>query len=388
MFSDAGSGCFAVLLALTLVAAACGDDDDSETSTGDDTEQSSDGQSTDGESAASSAQVSLDELCQEALDRGVEAPDGFTVRLVTNIGKVDDRTFNQFTFEGMQAAEECFGFETSFIETQSEADYAANIATSLEGDPDAIVTVGFLIATDTLAAAEANPEVNFIGIDQFQEEFPPNYVGVQFREDEGGFLAGVAAAQLSESGVIGVVGGREDVPPVVRYVNAYETGAKSVNPDIEVLSIYNESFNDPAKGASDAEQFIGEGADVIFGAGGPTGSAGVVKATEQGLWGIGVDQDEYFSTFDGGSAPGAEFLATSAIKRVDLSVFENIVALMEGTFEGSLFVLTAENDGITYAPPHDADVPEGFEELLEETRVGLAEGTIDIGVDPVTGDPN
>ncbi len=371
----------AVLLGLTLIAAACGSDSDSDGDTS--TTESENIDPTDTESS----QVSLDDRCQEAKDRGVEAPDGFTVRLITDIGKIDDRTFNQFAYEGMQAAEECFGFETSFIETQSEADYAANIATSLEGDPDAIVTVGFLLATDTLAAAEANSEVSFIGVDQFQPEFPPNYIGVQFREDEGGFLAGVAAAQLSETGVIGVVGGREDVPPVVRYVNAFETGAKSINPDITVLSIYNESFNDPAKGASDAEQFIGDGADVIFGAGGPTGSAGVVKATEQGLWGIGVDQDEYFSTFDGGAAPGSEFLATSAIKRVDLSVFDNIVALLEGTFEGGLFTLTAENGGITYAPPHDAAVPDGFEAKLEETRQGLADGTIDIGVDPVTGLP-
>ena len=107
-------------------------------------------------------------------------------------------------------------------------------------------------------------------------------------------------------------------PPVVRYVNAYESCAKQVNPDVSVLSIYNEAFNTPDKGASDAQQFLGEGADVIFGAGGPTGSGGVVEATTQGAWGIGVDQDEYFSTFDGGKAAGADKLATSAIKRVDL----------------------------------------------------------------------
>ena len=93
-----------------------------------------------------------------------------------------------------------------------------------------MITTGFLLATDTLAAAEANPETNFIGIDQFQPEFPDNYVGVLFNEDEGGYMAGVMAASLSESGTIGVVGGREDVPPVVKLVNGYEAGAKSVEP--------------------------------------------------------------------------------------------------------------------------------------------------------------
>ena len=269
-------------------------------------------------------------LCQEAKDAGVTAPDGFTVRLVTDIGKVDDRTFNQYAYEGMQAAKECFGFETSYIETASEADYAKNIDTALDGDPDALVTVGFLLATDTLAAAQANPDTDFIGVDQFQTEFPDNYTGILFNEDEGGYLAGVLAASLSKSGIIGVVGGREDVPPVVKLVNGYEMGAKSVNPDIRVLKIYNESFTAPDKGASDAQQFIGEGADVIFGAGGKTGSGGVAAATSQGVWGIGVDQDEYFTTFNGGQAPGSEYLASSAVKRVDLGVFNEIVAGSEG----------------------------------------------------------
>ena len=208
-----------------------------------------------------------------------------------------------------------------------------------------------------------------------------------FNEDEGGYMAGVMAASLSESGTIGVVGGREDVPPVVKLVNGYEAGAKSVNPDINVLKIYNESFDDTAKGASDAEQFIGEGADVIFGAGGKTGSAGVVEATSQGLWGIGVDQDEYFSTFDEGAAPGSEYLATSAMKRVDLGVFLKILDAINGEFAGGIFGLTAENGGITYAPFHDADIPDDAAAAVEEARQGLADGSIKTGLDPATGLP-
>lgn len=380
----------ALLLGLSLIAAACGDDDDTATDTTDDTATDDNGSETeDGGTSGevASAEVSLEDLCDEAQEAGVEVPEDFVVRLITDIGKVDDRTFNQYAYEGMVAAEECFGFETSFIETASEADYARNIATSLEGDPDVLITVGFLLATDTLEAAEANPETQFIGIDQFQEAFPENYTGVLFREDEGGCLAGVAAGLLTETDIIGVVAGREDVPPVVRYANAYESCAKQVNPDVNVLSIYNEAFNTPDKGASDASQFIGEGADVIFGAGGPTGSGGVVEAATQGKWGIGVDQDEYFSTFDGGSAAGADRLATSAIKRVDIGVFENIVAALRGDFAGGLFTLEAANGGITYAPPHDADVPQEVLDALEETRLALAEGTYEIGVDPITGLP-
>ena len=377
------------LVALGLVTAACGNDDDTSTDDTPTTAEPGDDTSTttgDGE-GASDAQVSLDDLCTEAQDAGIEVPEDFTVRLVTDIGKVDDRTFNQYAYEGMVAAEECFGFETSFIETVSEADYVENISTALEGGPDIVITVGFLLADATLAAAEANTETNFIGVDQFQPEFPENYVGVLFNEDEGGYLAGVLAASLSESGVIGVVGGREDVPPVVKLVNGYEVGAKSVNPDITVQKIYNESFTAPDKGASDAQQFIGDGADVIFGAGGQTGSGGVAAATAQGVWGIGVDQDEYFSTFDEGAAPGSDKLASSAVKRVDLGVFVQIVNALKGEFEGGIFALTAANGGITYAPFHDADIPEDVAALLEETRLGLADGSITTGLDPATGLP-
>jgi len=373
----------AMVLALAILAAGCGgDDDDDDASSGDD----SSGDST--EEVTGPPSVTLDDECEAAKADGVEAPEGFRVNLVTDIGRVDDGTFNQFAFEAMEAAAECFDFETSYIETVSEADYATNIATTLDAEPNVVITNGFLIATDTLAAAEANPDTDFIGVDQFQEEFPENYIGVLFREDQGGYMAGVLAATLSESGVIGVVGGREDVPPVVRFVNAYETGAKSVNPDIRVLSVFNESFTAPDKGASDAAQFIGEGADVIFGAGGQTGSGGIAAAAEQGLWAIGVDQDEYFTTFNSGDAPGSEFLATSAVKRVDLAVFRNIVASMSDEFAGGLYTLEAENDGITYAPFHDAELPDEAIEALEEARAGLADGSVDTGVDPVTGLPN
>jgi basic membrane protein A len=335
-----------------------------------------------GESSA--AFVTLEDEC--ANYEGVEAPEGYRVNLVTDIGKIDDGTFNQFAYEGMQGAIECFGIEDSgVIETASEADYASNIATSLESDPDSLITVGFLLATDTETAANDNPDVDFIGIDQFLEEYPDNMQGVVFNEDESGYIAGVMAASLSESGTIGVVAGREDVPPVVKFVNGYTAGAQSVNPDIRVLSIYNESFTDIAKGASDAAQFIGEGADVIFGAGGQTGSGGIAAAAEQGVWAIGVDQDEYFTTFAGGSAPGSENLASSAIKRVDLVTFRLIAESIQDEFEGGLVVGTAENDLITYAPPHDADIPAEVTTAVEEARVGLADGSIETGICGIDG---
>lgn len=377
----------ALVVSLTLVAAACGSDDKKSTDTTAAAVTTAAGTETTAAGGASTGgQITLDQRCEE--NKGLKVPDGFKVSLVTDLGKIDDRTFNQFAYDGMQAAAKCFGFETSYIETASEADYEKNITTAVSGKPDMVITVGYLLATDTLAAATANADVKWIGIDQFQDPYPDNYVGVLFREDQGGFLAGTLAGLLTTSNVVGVVGGLETVPPVVRFVNAFEAGAKAINPDVKVLKVYNESFTDPTTGASNADQFIGEGADVIFGAGGKTGSGAVSEATSKGKWGIGVDQDEYFTTFNSGAAPGSEFLATSAVKRVDLGVFDNIVAALNGEFKGGAFALTAENDGITYAPFHDAVIPADVATKLEEVRKGLADGSIDTGVDPITGLPN
>lgn len=385
-----------VALALLLLLAACGNDP---ATTG--------GQPSEAESVAAptgeptteavaseageeSTAVTLDQLCEEKYG-DVEVPDDFKAGLVTDIGSVDDGTFNQYAYEGLKAAEECFGIETNVIETANEADYDTNLQTILEDDPNVVVTVGFLLADGTKKYAEQNEDVNFIGVDQFHEDFGDNYAGVLFREDQGGFLAGAMAGLLTESGTVGVIGGLESVPPVVRLVNGFDQGAKYIaeqdGEDINVLKVYNQSFTDKAKGRSDAEQFLGEGADVIFGAGGQTGSGGVQAAVEQGAWGIGVDQDEYFTTFKGGSAQGADKLATSAVKRVDLGVFENIAAAVQDEFKPGIFTLDAKNNGITYAPFHDADIPEEAASRLEEVRQGLADGSIDTGLDPVTGLP-
>ncbi|MCZ7569570.1 MAG: BMP family ABC transporter substrate-binding protein [Ardenticatenaceae bacterium] len=317
-----------------------------------------------------------------------QPPEGFKVCLVTDVGRINDGTFNQFAYEGMKRAAEEFELQSDFIETQSQTDYDQNINTCVSENFNAIVTVGFLIADATLKAAQANPDVMFIGVDQFFENPPKNLVGIQYREDQGGFLAGALACMMTESGTVGAVYGI-DIPPVVKFRNGFENGCHYVNPDGNTLGVYVPSFTDPAAGASTAEQFMGEGADVIFGAGGPTGSGGIKRAAEQGIWVIGVDQDEYFTTFGSGSTPGADKLLSSAVKRVDLGVYDQIVGIFSDSFAGgSLYILDAANGGITYAPFHDAGqaIPDAIAKNLEQIRVDLANASLKTGVDPVTGE--
>lgn len=310
-----------------------------------------------------------------------------SVCLVTDVGRVNDGTFNQFAYEGMERAAEDFGLDVTFIETTAQTDYNANIQTCLNDEYDAVVTVGFLIADATREAAAANPDTYFIGVDQFFAEPLPNLVGIQFREDQAGFLVGAMAALMTESDTIGGVYGI-DIPPVVKFRNGYEQGAMYINPDITVLGVYIDSFVAPDRGATAAEQFIGEGADVIFGAGGPTGSGAIRFAASEGVMVIGVDQDEYFTTFGGGETEGAEFLITSALKRVDNGVYQMLEALVnggEGWPETSIYILEVANEGIGFAPAHDAEVPEEVTEQVEEILAGLVDGSIETGVDPVMG---
>lgn len=310
-----------------------------------------------------------------------------SVCFVSDTGRINDGGFNQSAYEGMLRAAEDFGLENKFIETQSQADYATNINTCLSEGFDAVLTVGFLIADATLAAATENPEVYFIGIDQFFAEAPANLVGIQYREDQAGFLAGALAAQMTTSGTVAGVYGI-DIPPVKKFRNGFEQGAAYINPEIEVLGVYIDNFDAADRGAAAAEQFIGEGADVIFGAGGGTGNGAITYAAQNGLLVIGVDQDQYATVFGNGETPGAENLISSALKRVDQGAYLPLEALVNGdtSYFGGVTVLTAAEEGVGFAPAHDSAVPEEVTAAMDEILAGLADGSIQTGVDFVSGE--
>ena len=322
-----------------------------------------------------------------------EAPmmgDGIkSVCLVTDIGHIDDGNFNQFAYEGMEKAVSDFALKDKYIETQFPTEYENNIDTCLGEGFEAIVTVGFALGDNTYTAAKANPDVYFIGVDQDQvsnKDPLPNLVGIQYREDQAGFLVGALAALMSKSGSIAGVYGIP-FPAVVKYRNGYEQGARYINPDIHVSGVYIDSFEDRTRGASAAAQLIGEGADVVFGAGGKMGSGAIVFAAQNGVYAIGVDKDEYFSTFGNGSTRGSQYLISSAVKRVDLGVYNMLEALVNGTgwLGGQNYILELANDGIDFAPPHDFDVPQAVEDRVNEVKQGLLDGTIETGIDLNSG---
>ncbi len=312
----------------------------------------------------------LDDLCQRVYGDAMATVD-VTVGLVADVGSIDDGTFNQAAFEGMEAAGRCFGASTTLLEAAGD-NAAEEIASMVDRDVDIVVTVGFQFQEATLMAAKDRPDLSFIGIDQGNPDEVPNYVAVSFRDDQVGFLAGAMAALLSESGTIGIVAGPDSVPPVVAIADGYEAGAQHVTDDIVVLRDHADSFTDPQAGAELASAFVEQEADVVFGAAGDTGTGATLTAAAMGAMVIGVDQDEYYTTFAGGAAANSSRLATSAIKRVDLGVFLTIAAMGNGEVEGGGLLLDAANGGVTYAPFHEADVPDAAAYRLEEVRLALA----------------
>jgi len=319
---------------------------------------------------------------------GQSAPDcstaeTFCVGLVTDVGKIDDKSFNQSTWEGVQQAQKDLGAVVQYIETTDAKDYDKNIATFADEKYDVIVTVGFNLGEATLAAAGKYADVKFIGVDQFltADPVPANLAGLNFPEDQSGFLVGALAALMTKSGKIGAVLGTDAVPPVWRFGEGYRAGAAYVNPSVEVNVIYHndvgfdKTFTDPEWGKTTAISMIDKGVDIIFGAGGKTGNGALLGAAEKGVYAIGVDTDQYFTV------PEAQkVLLSSAMKLLTPGTFDLIKLAKEGNFpSGNYYGLAG------YAPYHDVEsqVPDDVKAKMQEIDTALKSGALQTNVAPV-----
>jgi len=269
----------------------------------------------------------------EATEADCAEEDVLCVGLVTDVGEVDDKSFNQSAWDGVQKARDELGAIVNYVETKDAKDYMANMQLFIDKGYDVIVTVGYAMGTATAEAAVANPDVLFIGVDQGQwGDILPNLVGLIFHEDQSGYLAGVLAAKMTQTGTIAAVLGTDLIPPVVAFKEGYEAGARSVNPDISIISTYHPggldvAFTDPEWGATTAAQAIANGADVVFGAGGKTGNGALIEtAGTAGLYCIGVDSDQWETVPEAHAC-----LISSAMKLITPAVFDLVKLAQEAT---------------------------------------------------------
>jgi basic membrane protein A and related proteins len=366
----------AAVLAGALILAACGDAPEDDTDTdAEETEPAEDD--------ATEDDATEDDATEEDTD---EAAAGADVRgcLVTDQGGVDDASFNQTAWAGMQRAEEELGVEISVLESNSEADFEPNIQAFIEQDCDLIVTVGFLLGEATAAAAEANPDQLFAIVDEGIEG--DNLLGLTFATEQAGFLAGYVAAGMTESGTIGTYGGI-NIPPVTVFMDGYLAGASYYNEEMgtDVVvegwdgtdGLFTGNFESQDDGRNITDTLLQAGADIIMPVAGPVG-LGTATAIEDFGSGtmIWVDTDGYESTQFG------ELMLTSVMKNMDVAVFDAMSAAVDGSFAGGIYVGTLENDGVGLAPFHDFEdeVPAEIKDALDELRAGIIAG--DISVDP------
>lgn len=322
--------------------------------------------------------MSLPACAPAAVD--CNSQDIFCVGLVTDVGKVNDRSFNQSCWEGVQQAEKELGARIEYIQTANAKDYAANIDTFGKAGFDVVVTCGFKLGDATVAAAKLYPNTDFIGVDQVQDQPVDGVAGLVFPEDQAGFLVGALAALMSKSHKIGAVCGPDGIPPVWRLGEGYKSGAAYVDERsdmvTEVFVVYHDSgdtaFDDPEWGAQTANAMLEQGADVVFGCGGSTGNGGIIAAAQADAYVIGVDTDQYQTLPE-----AALRMLSSALKLIAPGVFELINLSKDGDFPSGNYLGDAG-----YASFHDLDneVPAEVKTEMERINAGLLDGSIQTNV--------
>ncbi len=348
--------CVSAVSVLAFTVAACGGDD---TTAG-------------GDSTATTAPTK---------PSNCEAAENLCVGLITDVGKVDDKSFNQAAYEGAKLAESESGAQIDFVETTDPKDYPTNIGTFVDQKFDVILTVGFAIGEATTKAAIDNPKINFIGVDQFQAKTLPNLTGLIFNEDKAGFLAGALAGLITKSNKVGAVLGTNLVPPVVAFKEGFEAGAKYSNPKVSVKSTYHPggldvAFNDPTFGADTARQALDQGFDVIFGAGGTTGNGALAEVAKKGgaAYCIGVDTDQWETV------PEAQpCLVTSAMKLITPGVAKIVADIKAGTAKGGNFVGEV---GLAEYHDFDSKLDAAVKTQIEELTPKVVSGEIPTGYKP------
>ena len=292
------------------------------------------------------------------------------VAMVTDIGGLNDRSFNQSAYEGLQRAESELGVEIRALTSESNSDYVPNLSTLARQEYDLIIAVGFLMAEATETVAKNFPDQNIAIIDFSQaamESQPANVQGLLFKEAESGYLAGyMAGLYVADQGgdqVISSVGGQK-IPPVDAYIAGYQEGAKAANPDIRTLNGYSQDFVDQAKCKEIALEQIQQGSQVVFQVAGQCGLGALDAAKEEGAQGIGVDADQGYL---------GDHILTSALKKIDVAVFQTVQQVQDGAFPGgtdTIFDLQVDGTGLGEVNAEGEEYQAQVDEVAAQIKSG------------------
>jgi basic membrane protein A len=301
--------------------------------------------------------------------------DTLKVGLLTDQGQLNDRGFNELAYRGLQQAERELDIEGRVVQAATAADYIPNMTALIRQDFDLIIGVGFAHGDAVTKVARRFPDRKFVIIDVDQsmlEGKPKNVVGLLFREEQVGYLAGYAAALAEKrrpgADVVSSVGGMKE-PPVDRFIAGYRAGARAGSPGVTLLNGYSQDWEDVARCKELALNHIARGAGVIFQVAGGCGLGALDAAKEKGVWGIGVDADQFFL---------GQHILTSALKRVDAAVVSTIGSVQDGTWEGGrnlTFGLDDKGVGLgTFSPK----VPREDRAAVNAVAKKIAAGDVEI----------
>ena len=304
---------------------------------------------------------------------------------VTDVGGIDDKSFNATAWKGIEDSIAEWGIEGKYLESQQQTDYEKNLKAFMDEGCDLIVPVGFLLGDATAAAAEGNPDQLFSIVDYAYDPTFPNVLGQVFNTDEAAFLAGYLAAGVSKTGTVATFGGIP-IPPVTVFMDGFALGVDYYNEqngtDVQVLGwdpalqdgTFTGNFESKEDGRTLGLQFMDEGADIILPVAGPVGEGTAAAAIERGdVYIIGVDADWYNTVPD-----FKEIILSSVLKNMDITTKESVRLVIDGEFEGGLIIGTLDNGGVGLAPFHDLDsmVSDDLKAGLEEVAAEIIAGNI------------
>ncbi len=336
----------------------------SEEATEADTEEASSEEASSEEvSEASSEEASSEEDTEAETEEDIDGT-GFKIGMVTDVGGVNDGSFNQSAWEGLQRAAENFGCEVKYIESKGDADFVPNIESFLDEDYDLIICTGYVMADAVRDAAELNPDQKFAIVDDASNADLDNVTCMMFEQEQASYLVGLAAGYTTESNVVGFVVGQAN-ETMNSFGYGYLAGVLDANPDATILQYNANSFGDASAGKTAVNTMVTKGADVVFHAAGGTGLGVIDGCKENGIWAIGVDSDQ--------SPLAPETILTSALKRVDNACYDATKKAILGTLEGGVATYDLAAGGVDIAPTTDnlsKDVLEKIEDAKKDIIAG------------------
>lgn len=326
-------------------------------------EASSEEASSEEVSEAESEEASSEEDTEAETEEDIDGT-GFKIGMVTDVGGVNDGSFNQSAWEGLQRAGEAFGCEVKYIESKGDADYVPNIESFLDEDYDLIVCVGYMMADAVRDAAELYPDQKFAIIDDASNADLDNVTCMMFEQEQASYLVGLAAGYTTESNIVGFVTGAAN-ETMNSFGYGYCAGVLDANPDATILQYNANNFGDASGGKTAVNTMVTKGADVVFHAAGGTGIGVIDGCKENKIWAIGVDSDQ--------SPLAPETILTSALKRVDNACYDATKKTILGTLEGGIETYDLAAGGVDIAPTTDnlsKDVLEKIEDAKKDIIAG------------------